>query len=692
MSSAVKLPTVTELKTFQASLPDFQVPALQYALNDTDVTSTVVLNGVLHTESTTATGGFLLTAKTSSGYAETMWVPVGASTDGQTFTGVVRGIKLGGIDYTVGTSGNVVEHPAGEEVFIGVSAVIDNLIRDAIAGVIATGGTQLSVGDGASGTKTYGIYTDTGFKGIIRNNGTKTQYSDNGSVWTNISSVSASNLVTVSAADTTAGYLNDKVDVATSGRLVKSITNPAANEQLALTLATTLTDAEMNAIHGGITSSVTGTNLTTVTAGASSNADALHSHNTFGTQSYTAYEAISQYNAVALLPIETQWYTQLTDTLINLGDLNGHRRYATKYIPTATQTLTDWDFRAREAVNGATNTGVLTLTIQSDSAGAPSGTAITNATATFSQVTQRTWTATTGTRLATFAGTVSVTAGTTYWVVIECAATDAANYIKLGCNDTYVTNYLTFTRLTYDLDAGTWGNSSTTSIPFGWSNTTAVPFGYAICPTINTSGMRTWGFVGIATAAISAQASGSVSPEIATMTGLTPGTDCYISSSSGTLTTTPPTSFYNAGSPTAYSYKIGKALSSTVLEIQPGEKRIWGNLTATGSATTTTQLLSWFKMKRMEINGAYVGSATQSCAMSTGMYDGSSNYSTVFLSDDGGVEIAETNTNCSFGDGSGSHANRWVGVASALNNVGLTYTTTKTGTPSDFLFLWSLTA
>lgn len=85
--------------------------------------------------------------------------------------------------------------------------------------------------------------------------------------------------VKVSSADTTTGYLNDKIDVSTSGRIVKSITSPAGDEKVALTLATTLTDAEMNAIHTGISANVTGTNLATQTAGATSNADTLHTHN-----------------------------------------------------------------------------------------------------------------------------------------------------------------------------------------------------------------------------------------------------------------------------------------------------------------------------------------------------------------------------------------------------------------------------
>lgn len=85
--------------------------------------------------------------------------------------------------------------------------------------------------------------------------------------------------VKATSADTTAGYLNDKIDVSTSGRIVKSITSPAGDEKVALTLATTLTDAEMNAIHTGISANVTGTNLATQTAGATSNADTLHTHN-----------------------------------------------------------------------------------------------------------------------------------------------------------------------------------------------------------------------------------------------------------------------------------------------------------------------------------------------------------------------------------------------------------------------------
>lgn len=687
MADATSLPTISNLKTFQASLPAFQVPALQYGLNDTDVTSTVTFSGVLKDGSgATVTGGFLGTAKTSTGYAETMWFPLLSSTDGQTFTGVVRGIKLGGIDYTTGTSGNVVQHFAGEEVFVGVSAVIDNLVRDSIQGVIATGGNNLSVGDGTAGTKTYKIYNNTGAVGIIRNTGTKTQYSDDGLVWVNISDVSSSVLVKATSADTTAGYLNDKIDTATAGRLTKSITNPAGNEQVALTLATTLTDAEMNQMHG-ISANVTSANLNTLTAGAASNADALHTHSNIGAQSYTAYEAITQYDAVALLPIETKWYDQLSDTAVNLGDANARRKYAVKYIPSASGSLTDWNFRAAEQVNASTNLGNLVITIETDSAGAPSGTALTNATATISQVTQRTWNTTIATRTATFGGTVNVTAGTTYWVVYACSATDATNYLKFGANDSYVANYLTFTRLTYNLDTATWGSSSTTSILFGWSNTTPVPFGYGLARCINTSGAKTWGFIGVASAAISAQSTGAVSPQIAAVTGLTPGASYYIGSSSGSLTSTPPQDFYNAGSPSAYSYKVGVAASSTVLLIQPGQKMTWG--TSTASASTTLLLPVWFKPKDMLIRGGYIRTANTDYTVLEGRYDGTNNRNLYRINDDAGAESYAVETAQSFGVNGGTD---YYGTGGTLTDIGLTYTVTKVGGPSGaFTLIWTIT-
>ena len=623
------------------------------------------------------TGGFLTGITNRSGKTETVWVALSAvAADGLSAT-VVRGIDIMGPDYTVGDSDFVYALESGSPVFCVISPNMQNIVIQTIQGSIATGANQFRVGDQTAGNKTYGIDVDGTFKGIVRGNGTTSQFSNDGTTWTSFSDAVASVIVKVSSADTTAGYLNDKIDVATAGRLTKSIGNPAANETIRLTLATTSTDAELNKLTGA-SANVTAANLNTLTAGAASNADALHTHATIDVVSYTAYEAITADDAVAVLPVETQWYTQLTDTVVNVGSLNSLRRRAVKYIPTATGTLTNWNFRAAEQVNGATTLGDLIITIETDTAGAPSGTALTNATATISQVTQRTWNTTMGTRLATFAGSVSFTAGTTYWVVYAVSATDAANYLKFGANDTYVNNYLTFTSQIYNLDTASWGSSSTTSIPFGWSNTTIVPFGYAVVPTDSNFGTRTWNFKGFAQSTVAAQAAVNVETTIANLTGLIPDRNpYYLSSTPGLITQTAPQSFYNAGSPSEYSYKVGQATSTTSFQVDPGEKFIWGSLAI--SSTTTTQILTWFRPKTVRLSGG-MNTAADQTQSSQGIYDGTNNSSSYVNDEIGGRanKSSGISTGSSFGAVVGD--NGFTGAGGSLTSVGFAYTLTETGT------------
>lgn len=415
----------------------------------------------------------------------------------------------------------------------------------------------------------------------------------------------------------------------------------------------------------------------------------ISNENLYPKETHVAWEALTADQAVALLPVEVEHFSQLTDVNLALGNSNTQRKRYVKWIPSKSGTMTDQKFRAAEAVNGATATGVLTFSLQTEGTpGEPSGTAVTNATATFSQATQRTWTNTMGTRTATWAGSVSYTAGTTYYYVWEVAATDGTNYINIGCNSNYDEHYLAFTTGIYNLDTGTWGSTATNACPFFWGNTETVPGGYALVPTDADFAGRAWSFEGFAATTVAAQANCDVYYDLVPTSGrVGDGKPYFLSSTVGAITQTKPGNLYDGN---AASYEIGYALSATKFKIRRGEKMYFGRLTPTGSATTTHQIIPWFSPKLMRISGSFLSTANILATTVSGIYDGTSNYREAFTVTNGSapaVELSNT-TSKSFGNTIGA---TWEGVGSANTKVGLTYTMTKTSTPADYSALYTLT-
>lgn len=591
------------------------------------------------------------------------------------------------------------EHPIGTEVGCVNITLIANEIVKILDGTNATSGENWRIGNDANNNIT--IYAENGDanppfiryvaasnKWLISNDGTNTFDPEaGGSGLTAGDGIGISGgAINVDTSDTNifvkassgAGDADKAPILNASGKL-------AAGFILAAGLATYISDvtataSEINQALSGIDGNVTAANLITLTGGAGNNADALHTHSNPAI-SLIASEAISIDDAVAQLPVQVEWYTQLTDSTLQLGDDNARRRYAVAFTPTRTvDTLTDIKFRARESVNGATNTGTMTVSIQTDSGSEPSGTAVTNATATFPQATQRTWTATMGTRTATFAGNVQLTAGTTYWLVWEVAATDATNYILLSENSSHNENYITFTRLTYDLDAGTWGNSTTSATPFFWGNTEDTPFGLGIVPTDANWGARTWNFVGFAKAGGAAGASIDVYYDIVPDLSLTRGESYYLSTTAGKLTTSPSFSVHDGTTePTSFVFKVGRALpDGTSLKIELGEKRVIAQETSSISATTIRQYVTWFKPVHVRTTGV-MHEAGGDAAMSHGYVSVSGSDASVAVNvNNGAASTSGASVTESIYSNVGTNEMR--GAGSALTDVGLTYTYTESGT------------
>lgn len=468
--------------------------------------------------------------------------------------------------------------------------------------------------------------------------------------------------VKVSSDDTTADYLGNKIDNDANSYLTWAETSPAGDEGFRGTInATQSSSGSASANKLGALDS------------------AGHWSNTMNARTFTAYEAISQYDAVCLLPVEVQWYDQLTSASLAIGDSNVRRKHAIKIIPTqTTSTLTTMQFRAAEAVNGATTLGNLTWSIQTNGSNEPSGTAVSNGTATaISQATQRTWNTTQGTRTATWAASPTLTAGTTYWLVYECAATDGANYLNFGVNSSHDENYHTFTRLTYNLDTGTWGTSTTNATPFFWFNNQEHLLGDALAQADSNWGARTWNFIGFASAAISANASGEVQHSMASLTGLTPNKRYYLSTTAGQITTSPSGAAYEENTePSSFLLEVGRSFSTTELKVDPGEKRVMIRESTVLSATTTRQYVLWFRPDVILVNGGGLVNSGASEGASSNGYD-------VWGADGAvGLTTGPTTAGSGFGDTSNSFATAGSGmVANATySDAGFTYTITETGT------------
>lgn len=697
MADANILPSSSELKFFfWEGLPKLTV-GLAESASDTTVRWSVAPRDQA---GAIITGGFLIAVQNKRGRTERIWVPAGAvAADGLSATGCVRGIDPMGLDYTVGDTSFLEELDGGSYVNCVIAAQSGELLRAALQGLIATGAAGFTIGVNSVGTVT--VYRATGAatkQGFVRwNSGnTKTEYSNDGTTWNTFDNVTASNLVVVTNNDTTPGNLQSKTGSGTG--ITRVVTNPGGNEILTFSVSGTLagivsdvtaTATEINQALDGISANVTFTNLNTLTGGG--NADALHSH-TAPSMTFFAHEAVTALKPAALKPIEVQFYSQLTDANLALGDSNVRRRHAWKFIPAVTSSsLTTMLMRIAEAVNGATTLGDLTISIQTDNAGAPSGTPVANGTANvITQATQRTWNTTQANRTVTWASPPTLTAGTTYWLVIECAATDATNFLNISVNSSHDESYLTFTRLTYNLDTASWGTSTTNATPFFWFNNQPVLLGMGLCPTDASWGGRTWDFQVFPKANIAAGATGLCYFDIVEgLSGLTPGAPYYLSETAGEITATAPASVYSAGTPpTAFTYRIGRALSSTVLKIEKGPKRVLIQETTNLTATTVRQYVLWFQPEFIRVNGVSWEAADAS--MSVGFVTAAEG--------DAAIDVAVNNAAAKTGGVSTSASmlstvdsgNTMLGAAANFTAAGFQYTFTEAGTVNAYAMLEAL--
>ena len=175
----------------------------------------------------------------SQGQIENMKVPprvgsgdsvtAGFSDDGMVAYGVKRGLAGDGLDDDTTIPGNLIEFNQGDEVICPVNAVIYTQLNRAIEGDIATGSTKIVIGDGESDEAIINRADSSGNeKKWLRNDGSNAYISANGVDEINIFDITDGQLVKASVTDTTAGYIDYKVQP--GNNMYSEIINSGGNE------------------------------------------------------------------------------------------------------------------------------------------------------------------------------------------------------------------------------------------------------------------------------------------------------------------------------------------------------------------------------------------------------------------------------------------------------------------------------
>jgi len=241
----------------------------------------------------------------------------------------------------------------------------------------------------------------------------------------------------------------------------------------------------------------------------------------------------------------------LDDLQQSISDTNtafgaaGSPMVAIKVIPRTTVTIASVISEMVRGTDPGTN---MTVEIQTDTAGVPSGTPITNGTSgTVATSTLNTWYKTT---TFTFASPPTLTAGTTYHFVYKTSATNANQITMLGL--TNAKKYASFVGSSNN--GASW---STNAIVPVLKVTTGGGSSYSLWQSDGDGNLLVSGFNGFVTSTGSAGATGTFvkTGNLAGFTGLTTGADYYVQNAIGTIGTTKQGCF------------VGRATSATQIDI-----------------------------------------------------------------------------------------------------------------------------
>lgn len=603
---------LTDLVFFQVSTPDAPNPRLASPIDEDDTTIYFTVP-LLDKDGAVITGNTIISVKNSSSYTENIYLPAASvAGDGYSASGVIRGIRTSGLDFTTGDSNFAASHEQDSPFVCAVSAVYESILNAVLRGAsVATGGLSFILGDATNSTVTIKQLLNGSTVGWLRRNfaTSKVEFSNDGAVWEAISDAVASVTVKVSAADTTAGYLSDKLVSATGG-IDFNILNGGGNETLNLTVDlseagvipgplagvvsnVTSTAAEVNKLNG-TSANVTAANLNTLTAGATSNADALHTHINLGSLSLTAGEAID--GSVSAVPVSQMNYGY---DGIGIGR-EGTNSWGSAAVSFGNADASTWTAQSFTYTNAKAKSIKLRRVITHMRAGAVADNVTANlytnvANLPVALVANGASDAVAGAGLSaganrfvgttfTFAVNPTITSGTKYSIVFKrSAANDAANYYEIR-------------NLNVDVYGG-HGRNDYTASTLTWSAENAndlvlyVEFeidGQGVIYKTDSDNVDTLNFVGFTKSNVAAAATATVlrSGVINTLAGLTANKSVYGATAPGTYTQTEPTTAGTA------NILIGVADSTTSLLVEDNSV-ILGNtvfMPSTNGGVTLTQI------------------------------------------------------------------------------------------------------
>lgn len=614
MADATKIPKRTAIAYFKWETPSNPNPRLSQPIGATDTTIYFSV-APKDEDGAVITAPFIFQVTNASGYTEEIYCPNGANgTSGLSATGCVRGILPSGLDYTVGSATYAAAHEQDSPVRCSISPTIQSVIIDALTGVggMQTGGTGFYMGDGtdsniryyfanADGSKPYIGYDSASNQVVISNDGSSSFAPGTGS-----GAITGGDGITVTAGDIDVDLTDTTVFVSTSsgagdnGKIARL--DSAGELPTGFIKASTLADyiSDVSSTSAEI-DKVVNDALPEFTAGEAING--ATTPQVCALIGGTIYKQITAYNS--------------SQTIYNVGDATTSARRGQSFVITdANASDIELQFINLLVNKGGTPSDNLYIEIQTDSSGAPSGTVVTNGTSSTLAGGSVTGGAYANYKF-TFATPPSLTSGTTYWIVARrSGAVDGANYFRLAGSNSSV--YSGGNLSTYDSTSGTW--SATAAADLSFHAVYTIDYNTTKVMKADADNIHLSKSIGLTKSNISSggtavmQVSGVVSGFPSS--SFTPGAPYYLSTTSGILIGTMPTTYTGSLSPTIV-HQVGEALSDTSLLIRPKAHAIlnidstaWTTITA-NSGTADLFIETGFKPTKIQI-GFYFDDGTSS--------------------------------------------------------------------------------
>lgn len=156
------------LQYFQWARPEAPNPRLASPISAAD-TTLFFTNPPLDRDGNVISGFFVMGIRRNDGYVESVFVPAGVmSADGLVATGVIRGIRLEGLDFATGDPTLASDFDQDSQVFCNISGILQNMNATALTGDIGMWVRNyapplwMSIADGISGVAaTVPVYATT---------------------------------------------------------------------------------------------------------------------------------------------------------------------------------------------------------------------------------------------------------------------------------------------------------------------------------------------------------------------------------------------------------------------------------------------------------------------------------------------------------------------------------------------------